>query len=49
MAKSMGKKGTICGPNNNKLEKSLNKTHDLSNPILMSVKGTNKLTIFLIF
>jgi hypothetical protein len=31
------------------LEKSLTKTRDLSNPILMSVKGTNHSEIFFIF
>ena len=30
-------------------EKNLTKTHDLSNPILTSVKGTNHSEIFLIF
>ena len=30
-------------------EKSLTKTHDLSNPILTSVKGTNHSVIFSIF
>jgi hypothetical protein len=31
------------------LEKRLTKTHDLSNPILTSVKGTNHSVIFSIF